>query len=253
MSDGLTPEEVAQFQEWGRTGLLSVIENIAKRLTAPFYWYHPHREVGAQILGGGTICFVQTGEALLGISAAHVHRKCVEELAADPVLTCEIGSHIFDPEARLVDIDDKLDMVTYGLSQIQVNGARAYVHSPREWPPVANSEDFVMVAGWPWRMIQEKEAESTHDFLNFIGRLNVNSDTHLGMRTFKSSSVPWGKRTLPPGLNLGGMSGGPVYGIRPERLQVGELIGVIYEYGIALEQVLARPMSRVAANGTLIR
>ena len=128
--------DIEAVRQLHRSGFLSTLESNAKRLTAPFYWYAPEGPLGSRTLGGGTICFIHTGHRLLGVTAAHIHRACVAELEQNPATACQIGGHSFHPAEHLVDIDDDLDMATYGLSEIQTNADGADIHAPPAWPPV---------------------------------------------------------------------------------------------------------------------
>ena len=94
MSDGLSPEEVAYLQELAKSGFLPTLEENAKTLTAPFYWYDGDQPVGQRTQCGGTICFVHTGQTLLGISAAHVHRKIMKARASNPELAPSLPTYV---------------------------------------------------------------------------------------------------------------------------------------------------------------
>ena len=94
MSEGLTPNQKAYLRSLVSSGYLPTIEENAKRLTAPYYWYDPSQPE-ANVKGGGTICFVRTDQRLLGITAGHIHQQCVEDLDAYPDCSCQIGGHTF--------------------------------------------------------------------------------------------------------------------------------------------------------------
>ena len=254
MSGGLeaTLGDLNAIRKLYRSGFLSTVESNAKRLTAPFYWYAPERSLGSRTLGGGTMCFIHTGHRLLGVTAAHVHRACVNRLEQEPGTACQIGTHSFQPMERLIDLDDDLDLATYSLSEIQANAAGADIHAPPIWPPEP-TEDLYMIGGWPWRSTVERAGLSTHDFLLLIGQLNTRSDRILGMETHRSTSLPYASASLPPDLNIGGMSGGPMYMLTLEPLVRLEMVGIIYEYHESYEFILARPLSRVAVDGSLNR
>ena len=219
-----TREQLDALRHLVKSGFIPTIEENAKRLTAPFFWYDPEREKGPRTIAGGTICFVDTGVRLLGLTAAHVHRGCMTALDRDPELGCQIGGHSFQPSKHLIDIDDDLDLATYELSKIQVDAARADIHTPSIWPPRV-TDDLVLVGGWPWTSVVEHVGNSTHDFLFFIGHSADASEGKLSMATFKSTSIPYGTRRLSPDLNIGGMSGGPMYVLKEDLIARLELVG----------------------------
>lgn len=244
---------MAAYLQLAESGAMAVLEQNAKELTAPLYWYGEEPRIDDSDPSGGTVCFVHTGERLLGISAAHVHRACVDFLESNPGASCQIGSHSFSPADRIIDIDDSVDLVTYNLSDLQVTAAGANVHSPTSWPPISGDADDVYFGGWPWSMTDDSTHESTHSFVSFVGKLTAQSSRDLVMRVFKSTSVPWGSSSLPPDTNLGGMSGGPLYAIRTDPLMRLELIGIAYQYGKDSETVCARSVTLIQSDGRLIK
>ena len=164
-------------------------------------------------------------------------------LHADKNLACQVGGHSFDPERCLVSIDERLDLAVYGLSEIQVNAARADIHYAPVWPPKVDNRDAHLIGGWLWSLNEERDGEVTHSFLHFVTRLSTNSETQLGIVTGTSTSIPWGPNPLPQGANLGGMSGGPVYRVSEAGLSQITLVGIVYEYQPNYEIALARPLS----------
>ena len=253
-----SPEHVKALRELVESGFIPTIEETVKRLTAPFFWYDPAEVSGSRTMAGGTVCFVDTGVRLLGLTAAHVHQACIEALECNPELGCQIGGHSFQPSEHLIDIDRDLDLATYRISEIQANAAGSHIHSPPAWPPEApNDNDLVLVGGWPWRSVTERTHSSTHDFVHFIGRSGGASQRYLGMALQRSTSIPYGGRSLSPDLNLGGMSGGAMCVLRhllgPEMIARIELVGVVGQLGPEpIDLMLARPLTRIAADGKLI-
>lgn len=222
-----------------------------RRLTAP-YWWHDPTEPDHHRTRGGTICLVHTGERLLGISAAHVHRRAIELRSQYPGTWCQIGGHTFEPEASIIDISDELDLVTYSLSEVQTNAAIADVHHAPRWPPLLNQADAHILAGWPWSLSRDAAKETDFQFLHFIGTLDTCDARTLGAVTYTSQSVAWGRNALPPGTNIGGMSGGPVYRLDESGLTTLTLVGIVYEYQPSFEIVLARPLSLIDSNGRIV-
>lgn len=252
--DGLGPSEVEDMRELGRLGVLPSIEKAAKEFTAPFFWYDSEQDIGSRTLGGGTICFIRTPDRLIGVTAAHVHRACLSAVTANPEFSCQVGGHSFRPEDRLIDIDDHLDLATYNISEVQVPAAGAHTYEPATWPPALHDPiEYALAGGWPWRLTSEAPGVSNHQFLHFIGRFNVTSQFNIGMATFRTGSIPWGRSVLQRGTNIGGMSGGPLYSFSLNTLVPLRMVGVIYEFGLDTEQILGRPLSRINPDGSLSR
>jgi hypothetical protein len=252
MTDPLTGRQHAWLKQMANSGYLPTIEKWARELTAPFYWDEPE-EREARRRKGGTMCFVHTGSQLIGVTAGHIHATIAERLRDGRSRWCQIGGHTFQPRERLIDFDLKMDLATYELSEIQVNAARANIHYARTWPPGVSEADAYIVGGWPWELSERGVRRSTHYFLHFIARLSSASPSNLGIVTATSKSIPWGRNSLPPGTNLGGMSGGPVYGVSEQGLSMLSLVGIVYEYQPGFEIAFARPLSLVNADGSLRR
>lgn len=54
----------------------------------------------------------------------------------------------FEPAQHLIDIDDKLDIAVYSLSDIQAAAAHVYPHTAAQWPPEIDSiRRILSVAG----------------------------------------------------------------------------------------------------------
>jgi hypothetical protein len=247
---GATANQVAEMRRLVAAGYLQTVEGLAKRLSAPFWWRDPDLPAGQQ-LQGGTICFLHTGARLIGVTAAHVHLAFLNARDAHPELACQIGGQRFDPESRCIALDQRLDVATYGLSELQVNAVPADIHYAPKWPPEVDLNDAYVIGGWPWSLIRESEAENSHAFLHFIGKLSSASANQLGAVTYTARSIPWGDEPLPLGTNLGGMSGGPMYRMSESGLATLTLVGTIFEYHKDFEIVLARPLSLLDEEGNI--
>jgi hypothetical protein len=252
VTEPLSKEQQARLRGYVDSGYLYVIEALAKSMTAAYWWYDPAAPLSSRILKGGTICFVHTGERLLGITAEHVHSECVSVMAANRRIVAQIGSHTFEPERCLIDLDKPLDLAVYGLSEVQVS-INATVHRAVVWPPAVEDELPFIVGGYPWTLTTSRDGESDHDFLHFIAPLSDRTKTRLVVVTRTSTSLPWGRRGLLLGTNRGGMSGGPLFQLHERGLRALTLVGVVSEYARDDEYIIARPLSLVDANGAILR
>ncbi|MEO7963660.1 MAG: hypothetical protein ABIT38_07090 [Gemmatimonadaceae bacterium] len=234
------------------SGVLPTLEHASRRMSVPIWWHHPSAEHEA-LKKSGSVCFVHTGERLIAISAAHVHRD-YEAIRHDvPDVVCQLGAHTFQPHAQLIDIDDRLDLVTYAVSEWQVMAADADIHNSRSWPPSIDPKAVCLVGGWPWRLTTSRAEASDFQFLHFLGVPDSHSDKNLGLVTATASSIAWGPRALPSGLQLGGMSGGPFFTLHETGLVHLTLTGIVYEYHEEFEIVFGRPLSLINADGSLVR
>src|SRR5688500_12397330 len=118
----LTPEQEQAIRPFVRSGFLPNLEQLAKTMTAPFWWYTSVDSSEGRVVGGGTMCLVHTGARLLGITAGHIHKAYLAAKTADHHLWCQVGGHTFDPERCLIECrDDTADIAVYALSEVQVS------------------------------------------------------------------------------------------------------------------------------------
>src|SRR5262245_55699168 len=95
--------------------VLPQLSNLAAAMCAPFWW-SLQRSPGerATILNNGSVCFVNTGQSELGVSASHVMQKYVGHLAKyrGSAIECQFGGSTISPEKRLIDENNNRDLVT---------------------------------------------------------------------------------------------------------------------------------------------
>jgi hypothetical protein len=222
-----------------------------KARSVPFWWHGP-REAAGVILHNGTLCAVNTGTRVIGVTAYHVYDKYLEERATDKSFTCQFGQTPVNPEDLLIDEYDRLDLATFDLSAVDGYRDRSVSES---WPPARPKPgDLVMYGGIPGTPRRVDIAtEQAHFIFDTITGLitdvgyesiliRVNYDKLLDADNLEGPIVSTVAR---------GTSGGPVYrineSVEPFSL---ELVGFIAEADTVL---LARHASLVRADGTIER
>ena len=248
----LSPETLEHLLWLTESGILPTVENQVKRHSAPYFWYDSSNLLTEQDRDCATICFVNTGQRIIGISANHVHEECVKALSRNGQVVCQIGGVTFDPCDRLIDRSSRLDLVTYDMSEIIVNQVDADIHHAFEWPPDLDPEGLLIIGGWVDELTRVHSRNSTYSFLHFIAYSDMIGEAQIGVVTYTSTSHPWGKESLPPDTNLGGISGGPVFLVREDPLTRLSLIGIIYEYGPTFEIIKACPLTVVREDGRIV-
>lgn len=233
---------------------------MAKGVTAPFWWHEDYdvdeiRENPRPLTrANGTICFVDTGERTLGVTNDHVYQSFLDAIGADPSLICQIGGATFDPQGRLVDRDQELDLATFDVSEVLANASLSHIHRAPTWPPhEAQQGTLVIFGGWPGNLREERPGELGAFFASFITRLDESSDERVAAVLNMQEGIPTGDLVLPTSPDLGGASGGPVFEIREKPRVSLTLVAFIYEYHRSYEIVFARHASFVNADGTLRR
>jgi hypothetical protein len=248
----LPPDKDALLAELVKSGYVVALQDWMRNMCAPLWWAQSVRGQSAPYTCG-TVCFVDTGTARLGITAAHIHREVMSHKERDPAFWCQLGGHMFDPGGHLVDIDDELDLAVYSVSDVMLGGIGASMHHAPEWPPTVAEQDVVLVCGFPWSLSESEIATGIHKFLWFACRPQKSGESQLGALSFTSTSIAVGAIALAPGTNLGGMSGGPVYRLREAPLSQLVLTGIIHQYQPSYELFLIRPLSVVNPDGMLVK
>jgi hypothetical protein len=242
------------------SGYVTEIQEFARSLSAPFWWHEDFEPVDIVRNSrpithhNGTICLVDTGEKILGVTADHVYAAFLHDVQDDPTLQCQIGSARIDPQKHLVDRDSNLDLATFELSHLIVNASHARVHTPSVWPPEPPDQgSLAILGGWPAMCREEHPDRIDARFASVITRIDQVSAGRMGITLGLAESLASGPQVLPANAMLGGVSGGPVFLIREEPVVSLLIVGFIYEYERTCEILLARHASAIRPDGTLDR
>jgi len=222
-----------------------------KAHSVPFWWHGP-RDAAGVILHNGTLCRVNTGTRVIGVTAHHVYNKYLEERTADKLFTCQFGPTTVNPEDLLIDENRRLDLATFDLPEVGGQHERSV---SERWPPERPKPgDLVMYGGIPGTPRRvDMATEQAHfifdtitGFITDVGYesilIRVDYDKLLDADNLEGEIVSTVGR---------GTSGGPVYrineSVEPFNL---ELVGFIAE---ADNVLLARHASLIRSDGTIER
>ena len=117
-----------------RAGYLPALRAIAKIACVPFWWHGVADDGRYRIHHNGTVCFLNTGKRLIGVTAHHVFDAYRTARQAQPDLRCQFGSTTVEPERRLIAESKYLDLATFDISPIVITSAGAAPHTPTAWP-----------------------------------------------------------------------------------------------------------------------
>lgn len=241
--------------EFAKFGPIAALQTIAKNMSAPLLWHEHSRPIGRRILHGGTCCLVNTGDRYIGITACHVYDQYVKDKAKVPHLECQLGRYLFDPTSVLIDRDPRLDLATFSLDEATVNKIGGFAHQPAEdWPPAAPGIGaFTIFGGFPGHFRSESPDTIFNAFVSFFTKLTTDPQSSISCALNIESGFPWpNDAVLVPGTDLGGASGGPVLVLKESPVVAWSLVGILYEYQASFEIVMARPVTRICADGTLL-
>jgi hypothetical protein len=217
------------------------LANAILAYAAPIFW------AAGETVGGmddevrsGTTFFVDTGEALFGVTAGHVfaaHKARGEATG----LPCQIGvgepghgSRTFDLRQRLIGYSESPDIATYEISREEIDRTGVRVFTPTEWPPQPPKiDDGVAFVGYPG---SGREIVSPRRLAmdNFHGTARVGSVSaeRISCLIPRDEIVPiQGMRFSEPREDTAGLSGGPLVCFNQGAVLSWRLVGVICDGG----------------------
>ena len=225
--------------------------DLARSVVAPVWWDDPTLDV-TNAIRSGTVFFADTGQEVLGFTAAHVFRACANARAG----RCRILEWEVDLSERIVDINDDLDVVTFRVTGREISALSGEKRPLSLWPPrPPQAEKGVLIAGYPGRE-RRQEIGDGPSFGPYAAGLIATSVTPDGIAIAVEHDrlVDTLRIGLPaPGYDAGGMSGGPVLALFDSAgLCTWRLAGIIYEASPTLDLFLARRADLIAADGTIM-
>jgi len=169
-----------ELDELERLGYIPVLRSLVNSLTSPFWWFDPDGRLGSSIIHNGTICFVDTGANVLGVTASHVYEEYLAAKKVNNEIVCQIGSSTFDPERYLIAHDVQRDLATFSIPEFLITAADSNIHHAPTWPPVPlESGDLVIMGGYPGPLRTEKPQNAEFSFVSFISPVNQDSEDHI--------------------------------------------------------------------------
>jgi hypothetical protein len=141
---------------------------------------------GVERIKGGTAFFLDTGEAIFGVTAAHVVTEYFEDTKSPSFVQIMLGTdgRVALPMVlgdRIIDANEAIDIATFRISRKEVdyvnrNTLRGYV---KNWPPKPIEPDSPAIyCGFPGvgrRKVQPKE--HVHGIITMAGFVtNVSDD-----------------------------------------------------------------------------
>jgi hypothetical protein len=157
---------------------------------------------------------VRTSERLFGVTAAHVIRDYQASKAQGAQLVVQLCETMFDIEAAIIAVDDRLDVATFALTEEQLRATRQEAFNVgADWPPPQPvAEDMIGIIGFP--EVMRENVSSQHSVFKAYAAFEFLQDINerelviaLDPEQFQYAVTEMG---MPPiDLNLSGASGGP--------------------------------------------
>ena len=232
---------------------------------ALFFARQPRRGVELE-LNNGTISFLDLEHRQIGITCFHVLEAYRQKRAQDPTIDCYLGLLSLELLPRIIDHDSELDIVTLDLRGLNLKHVSNHPQissaffCPAVWPCAEVQEgDFVTFGGFP-RLFRVPLNFRDLEFgsFSYVGcRVASVCEEHIVCQFEREYWVPpvsWVSpiKELPDAgqLDLGGLSGGPVFILRQLHW---EFVGIIYQYSIEYELLYIRPAKFIRTDGRINR
>ena len=192
---------------------------------------------GVMVFTGATPCLC---------TAQHVVAEYRNLRRKDNRVVFQVGHVSFDPEPRILFESAADDLIVLGMNGSDQHRIEAFTWICTVWPtPAPVVGEYVAFAGLPtdYRINAGTQLQFAivGGVLRVISASGNNFKCHMDRDTLIKVRGP---HVPPPGTNLGGMSGGPVF-----RLVNGEpdLCGIITDFGQSLEVYYMAPLTLAAS------
>jgi len=107
-----------------------------------------------------------------------------------------------------------------------------------------------MYGGFPASYREDRDGSIDFGFATFIGKVQSVSDRNIAMVLEIERSESFSSSRIPPNVDLGGWSGGPVFRLVDSNgIERPELSAIIYEYTQSWEIAFAHPLSSLEEDG----
>jgi len=201
------------------------------------------------------MCAIGTGKKTLCITAGHVFSKYREHVRKYGDIECQIGNVRVDLEKYVVDFDIEYDLAVFELSPVLIAASGIRPHVAPSWPPSAlRDKDIVVIGGYPGLLRSEREGFVQSGFVTLLVRVAQSSSSHSAfLLNLENSYWPDGSGGLPDGVELGGMSGGPIFRYVEEPIEFLEIAGFIYEANSKFGIVRGRNAACISSSGKIER
>jgi hypothetical protein len=210
----------------------------------------------------GTATLVHLGGRYLAVTCSHVLAAYRDQGSIFKRPHFQIGHLSLDPAAQLVDEDPKIDLAVLEILPSQVIDEdfpelglpRKRFFGPAIWPPEpVTNEDVVSFAGFPGTWREQNGVNSMSFFMFSHGAAGVYSagENHFYSKfeiEICEGKTYYNKKVV----DLGGMSGGPVFRWRSGQVRP-DLVGFITEYQASLDLLHIRSSRVLGADGRLRR
>lgn len=239
-------------------GFNTVLEKQAFDCTAPIFWYDPQAIRGSRILHNGTMFFLRLPDALIGVTADHVYKRYLDDVAQNASVRCRLNLLEFDLCSRLLDRSEEqeLDLATFKINKEDLSQLGCVAHTPpRGWPPNPIQQGRgVAFLGYPGIYREEGEDRVYWTPYSALTVVKVVADDRIVVQFEREYQVNRrDKKAAPPNVWLGGMSGCPLFGLWESPVVYLQIAGVGLEFNERLEIARFIPINYIQIDGHITK
>jgi hypothetical protein len=264
--ENLDPKKIEVAKRLARGPLGQEVTKFPLRFAAVLFFANGPRRGVELDANNGTLSLLDLEHRHIGVTCFHVLEAYRQKREQVPTLDFYLGLLALDPLSRVIDQDSSLDLVTLDLSGVDLKQVSDHSQigstffCPPVWPCAEVKEgDFVAFGGFP-RLFRVPLNFRDIEFGSFsIGACRVASvhEDHIVCqieREYLVSPDNLGSShhalCAEGQLDLGGLSGGPVFILRQLHW---EFVGTIYEYSLEYELLYIRPSKFISVDGRINR
>jgi hypothetical protein len=245
---------------------------LVNRYCVPLAWRESTGQ-GPIVNRNGTTFFLNTGERVMGVTAAHVidgYQNTMADAKGPLTLTSNGESIHLDLDSRMIDSHPGIDIATFVVSEDEVRrlGHLVLTGGQKTWPPSLPMENCgIVYCGFPGVGTREIPGALSYGAVRASGLATQVNEKDISSQMERAGLIPSPTSALgipPENFDFGGISGAPMLTLVQYRgLRYWMLGGVIYQgpntsgnsnQAIAgLEIIRARPAHFILADGTLDR
>jgi hypothetical protein len=219
------------YDDLERSGVLPNLRRLVASSCVPLWW-----EVqGKHVIHNGTMCLVQTPEALFGVTCRHVLEAYLVDKHTLPDVFCQLGGGPFDPSANVISSSKAWDLATFRIpgASLMHLGAQRRVFQALTWPPppMQNGERIIL-GGYPEARRETGSGPRPKtlgvDMVTFLSSVDNARPESMAIG-LASDNWYWPQGSgLDRQAKLSGTSGGPCFRLSAEPPNL-ELVGFIFE------------------------
>lgn len=235
---------VGEYQKWALDYVIYV-----------FFADSPKKQ-NSQIYNSATTTFIDTGKRKIAVTNFHVIKHYETLKHSDEEIKFQIGKlAITDIQSRIIDKSPRYDLVTYEITQKEINDLDKQWCSNRFWPPKEVKQKEVLVfAGYPgiFRKIKSRGNVYFESVIILEEIISTSPENFKIFLDIENYDRLLGHREFDELIEFGGFSGAGVFRLNEtKQISTLEPVGIIFE-GIDKWRIqLASHINVIKENGMI--